>query len=153
MTDNKIVSTDNKTAIEETAPTKEDVLDELPDGVSNIIKKLPSDEGRRITESFQLMMSGFSPSPMTSIYKKLTTEHIDKIIDYSENDEKRHYKYASWARFYTALYIVIGVSLFVFLTIFLSKDRTDIYIKILEFLIIFAGGIGTGMSLKKPKRQ
>jgi predicted PurR-regulated permease PerM len=156
MTENNIVPVDSKTATEETAPAKEEVLDEIPElphGVSNIIKKLPSKEGKLISESFQLMMSGISPSPMAPIYKKLTTEHIDKIIDYSENDERRHYKYAMWARFYTILYIIIGLGIFVFLTIYLSKDKTDIYMKIIEFLVLFVGGVGAGMSIRPPKRQ
>lgn len=149
---NEIVST-VKTTQEETAGSKqEEIFEELPDEVSEIIEKLDPDDRKVITKSFQLMMSGFTPSPITPIIKKLTPEHITKIIDYSESEDKRHYRYASWNRFYFTLYVLAAIAVFIFLTIYLSKGNMDLYIKIVELLIAFAGGFGLGVGYKNSKK-
>lgn len=151
MTDNSIVPSDKVT--QESAVTKEEVLEELPDEVSGIIDKLPPDERKIITKSFQLMMGSFNPSPVTPIIKKLTPEHITRIIDYSENEDKRHYRFANWSRFYFTIYVILAIALFIFLTVYLSKDNTDLYIKIIEVIVIFGGGFGLGVGYKNSRKQ
>lgn len=146
----KIVSS-NKVTNEETALTKEEVLDELPEGVSHIIEKLPPEEKKLITESFQLTMGSFSSSPITPIIKKLTPEHITKIIDSSDESDRRQYRFALWSRGYMTLYILIGIGLFIFLTIYLSKNQTDLYKSIIEVLVAFLGGFGVGTAYKSSK--
>lgn len=150
MTEN-IVPVD-KVTNEESASTKEEVFDELPEGISHIIDKLAPEEKKLIAESFQLTMGSFSSSPMTPIIKKLTPEHITKIIDSSEQSDKRQYRFALWSRGYLTLYILIGIGLFVFLTIYLSKNQADLYKSIVEVLVAFIGGFGVGTAYKSSKR-
>lgn len=150
MTENIVSS--NKVTNEETALTKEEVLDELPEGISHIIEKLPPEEKKLITESFfQLTMGSFSSSPISPIIKKLTPEHITKIIDSSDESDKRQYRFALWSRGYMTLYILIGIGLFIFLTIYLSKNQADLYKSIVEVLFAFLGGFGVGTAYKSSK--
>lgn len=60
---------------EEEAPTHEEVMDELPNEVSEIIRKLPPEESEKIIKSFEFM-GAFNTSPLSPVLKKLNEEHI-----------------------------------------------------------------------------
>ena len=92
--------------------------------------------------------SGPMPHPLAS---KLNEKHIDKILDISEKDNDRWFSDAQRDRFFTGFCILIGVGLFIFLTIFLVGNDTELFKEILKLLVTLAGGIGIGYGIKSYK--
>ena len=45
-------------------------------------------------------------------------------------------------------YVAIGAAIFVFLTIFMVGSHTEVYMKLLEYIVPFLGGVGGGVWLK-----
>ena len=92
-----------------------------------------------------LQFSGTIPHPFAS---KLTESHIDKIIEISAKDDERRYDDTQQARKFTLVYILMGVALFVFLTLFLVGKDTELFKEIIKLFIIFVGGMGAGYGIK-----
>lgn len=89
--------------------------------------------------------SGPVPSPFAS---KLTETHIDKIIEISAKDDERKYKDTQQARRFNLVYVLAGIFLFVFLTLFLVGKDTELFKEIIKLFIIFVGGMGAGYGIK-----
>jgi hypothetical protein len=136
---------------EENASGQENMADELPPEVSRIIEELPPEERKRIT-SF-LMMSSIQSSPLSPIFKKLTPDHITKIIDSSDKNNQRSYEFALWSKLNTFIVLLLGLGLFLFLTIFLAKSNVGLYKDIVQYLFTFLGGFGIGYAYKKFKED
>ncbi|RMD89363.1 MAG: hypothetical protein D6813_10765 [Calditrichaeota bacterium] len=107
----------------------------------------------QIKKVVSLSMQRFSGPFPPQFYDKITSEHINKLIEYSEKDDERSYNYAKTSRLFNFLYIIIAVSLFLFLTIFFGKDNQEIYLEIIKFLAVFAGGFGIGYGLKRSRNH
>ena len=86
--------------------------------------------------------------PHPELVKKLTTDHIGEIINQSGKEDERQYKFVTHARIYNLIYTIIGVTIFVFLTFFFGKNDKELFIKIVEILVAFAGGFGIGVGYK-----
>jgi hypothetical protein len=125
--------------------------DILPEEISEIVKKLPPEEGKTIKKSLEVMMGSFSMSPYSPLYKKVTGEHIDKIIEYSEKDDERSFQYAKISKTHTLIITILSMVVFIFLTIFLAKDASNIYMDILKVAFGFLGGFGVGSFFKKKQ--
>lgn len=87
-----------------------------------------------------------------AVYEKINEKHIDKILDNSENEDKRGYNYAREGRFLKYGFSLVIVIVLVLLTAFLAKDNTDLYFKIIQILVLFGGGIGVGKGFLGKKR-
>lgn len=145
----EIVESDNESQ-EEDAASQEEMMDELPSEVSEIIGKLPPEESEKIIKSFQFM-GAFNTSPLSPVLKKLNEEHITQIIKSSENTDERNFKFASRSKLYNFILGILGIGVFIFLTIFLAKDSSEIYMDIMKVLFGFLGGFGTGVYYKNKK--
>lgn len=142
------------TGKEEIAAGSDDMFESLPKEVTQIIDKLPPEEGKKVVESMQIMMGSFrahSNSELTPVLKKLTETHIDKIIEYSEKDDERQFKFAMRSSFYVFLYVILGIGLFIFLTLYLAKDSSMIYMDIMKAIFAFLGGFGVGNYFGRKK--
>ncbi|KAF3980377.1 MAG: hypothetical protein HFP76_02340 [Methylococcales symbiont of Iophon sp. n. MRB-2018] len=94
-------------------------------------------------------MSSHKIGPMQNpLTQKLTSQHIDKILEISEKDDERVFKDAGESRKYTLIYIVIFSVLFVFLTVFLVGSDVELYKEIVKLFAIFLGGLGSGFGIK-----
>ena len=92
-----------------------------------------------------LQFSGTIPHPFAS---KLTESHIDKIIEISAKDDERRYDDTQQARKFTLTYILLGISLFVFLALFLVGKDTELFKEIIKIFATFVGGMGAGYAIK-----
>jgi hypothetical protein len=108
-----------------------------------VLEKLPP-EVRRVLE---FGMGMFSTPVFHPVTKKINEGHIDKLLDSSEKDSQREYKDRMWGRCFGILYALIGVGLFVFVTMYLSDDK-ELYRDLLTKVIIFFGGGGLGYGVK-----
>lgn len=128
---------------------KEFEEDVFPDEIKEIVEKLPPEQGKTIRKSLEVMMSSVSMSPYSPLYKKVTGEHIDKIIEYSGKEDERGFQIAKISKTHTLIITILGMGIFIFLTIFLAKDASNLYMDILKVAFGFLGGFGVGSFLKK----
>ena len=108
-----------------------------------VLEKLPP-EARRF---FEFGMGSFSGPVFHPATKKINEGHIDKLLDSDEKDSQRQYKDRIWGRVFGVIYALIGVSLFVFATMYLADDK-ELYRDLLTKIIIFFGGGGLGYGVK-----
>lgn len=112
--------------------------------------ELPSDMPkpvRRVITQFmgEMRRSGPVASPLM---EKLTSEHIDQLIELTNEDSKLEYRDAQQRRKYSIVYSLIGSALFVFLVIYLSSSNPDLLEALIGYLIAFLGGLGGGYGIK-----
>ncbi|WP_242046077.1 MULTISPECIES: hypothetical protein [Calothrix] len=93
-------------------------------------------------------MSRFSATSSSPILDKINQQHITTILESVEKDSERAFIDAQQARKYNLILILIFVTVFVFLTIFLVNKDVTVYQDILKILIIFGGGFGSGLGFK-----
>ena len=106
----------------------------------------PTRERTALVKGFAAMMrSGPAVHP---IYEKMEPGHVTQIIDSAfarDRDRARQLRTDRWFRLF---YAVLGIGMFVFLTLWLLPDQADLYVKLLQGLgLFFAGGAG-GYGLK-----
>lgn len=92
--------------------------DILPEEITEIVKKLPPEQGKTIKRSFEFMVSATNIPSYYPLLKKLSGEHLNKIIEYSEKDDERGFRFACISKFYTLILTILGMGIFIFLTVF-----------------------------------
>ena len=123
-----------------------------PEQVQKIIEHLPPEE-QSVLEGLMIsssMTSTSSPIP-PQILDKLNEKHIDRILDISDESDKREYTYKTKKEKYTFYYVILGIAVFVFLTVFLAKDKTDLFLDVVKIGAGFLGGLGLGTYKKNKK--
>ncbi len=110
-----------------------DVLEQLPPEIRKIVS---------------MQVSSIGTPRHNPIISKINEGHIDKILDLAGKDDERTHNDVREARKYNLFYVLISVSIFIFLTIFLATSNTDLYKEILKLFAIFAGGFGGGFGVK-----
>ena len=111
-----------------------------------ILEKLPPEAKKQIKA--QLSMMSVTAPLQNPLARKITPEHISRIIDLSEKDSTNAYKDTRASRRFAFGYVLIFVGLFVFLTIFLTPLDKDLYQSIITFLLTFLAGVGGGFGVK-----
>jgi hypothetical protein len=139
--------------MKDTSPKQKNENEDSSNKVEEIFTSLPQ-EAQEDLENLMLSASMRSIRTESSIppqiFDKLTEEHISKIIDSSEKSEDRDFKLQKRRQNFLTLYVVLGIGVFIFLTIFLAKDKTSVFLDILKILFGFLGGLGLG-TYKKYK--
>lgn len=102
---------------------------------------------------FGLSAQRYSGPFPPQFFEKITEQHISRILDIAEGDEKRSFEDAKSSRKYTLCYVLIVAALFVFLTVFLVFKDVELYEEVLKILIIFLGGLGGGFGINEMIRR
>lgn len=89
------------------------------------------------------------------LFDKFEPEHVTQFLGNShaiDMDKQRHRREGSWFRLGYAL---IFVAVFIFLTVYLLPDYSDIYFEILKGVAAFAAGFAGGYGFKayRDRRQ
>lgn len=66
----------------------------------------------------------------------------------TEKDDERSFKNVTQSRNYNLIYVILFIALFIFVTVFLVGNDTDLYKEIIKIFAIFAGGFGGGYGVK-----
>nr|NIM17620.1 hypothetical protein [Candidatus Aminicenantes bacterium]NIM84287.1 hypothetical protein [Candidatus Aminicenantes bacterium]NIN23773.1 hypothetical protein [Candidatus Aminicenantes bacterium]NIN47489.1 hypothetical protein [Candidatus Aminicenantes bacterium]NIN90409.1 hypothetical protein [Candidatus Aminicenantes bacterium] len=98
-----------------------------------------------------ISMGSISRSILSPFESKINEKHIDKILELGEKDNERMYKDTQHSRKFLLFYILIGVSLFVFLTLFLVGKDTELFKEVIKLFVVFVGGLGAGYGIKHYK--
>ena len=117
--------------------------DETDSVEPEILKNIPP-EFKQIVE---VGMARLGPVP-NPLLQKITSEHIDKILDLSGKDNERIFQDTRSSRQYTLLYVSIGAALFLFLTVYLVPMDKQLYLEIVKSIVLAGGGFGVGFGVK-----
>ena len=79
------------------------------------------------------------------VFDKFESEHVTSFLNHGNENNKR-------GQISVFMYYIVGISLvsscFLFLTWLIIPDYSDYYFEILEFLGVFAAGVGAGYGFK-----
>lgn len=82
------------------------------------------------------------------IFDKFESEHISQFLSESHAQEQDELQFERSSRWFRLAYALMGLGVFVFLTLFLLPEHSGLYIEILKGLGIFAAGAAGGYGLK-----
>ena len=87
------------------------------------------------------------------IFDKFETQHVTQFLeDASESDAAKH-KMRMGNRWFRLAYVGTAVAMFIFLTIYLSPEHSDLYFQLLQGLGIFAAGLAGGYGIKSYQEK
>lgn len=76
---------------------------------------------------------------------------LEKVVELKKRCAERKLQDLQHAKKFQFLYILIGISFFVFLTLFLGTKDPELFKEIVEIFFVFACGIGAGYGIKSYK--
>jgi len=118
-------------------------IEEAKTATNEILEAVPVEErGRFISIMKESMFAGFMSSNDT-IAEKITTEHISKVLENADTQDKRDRQERRSEKNYQIIFLLIGLVFIGFLIIFLKDDK-DLLYKIIIAIISFIGGFGMG---------
>ena len=126
-----------------TAAENEEKSQLLPKEVAQMLPP-----GTRQSVEMMMQMSGPMPNPVT---KKITSEHISRIIEVTEASEVRQHEDQKDSRRWLFAFCLLGVAAFLFLVVFLADRNKDLLLELLKLFVTFVGGIGAGWGIKAYK--
>lgn len=126
-----------KKAADEVATTDGDV--EFPEEVSQIMESMPETERHVMTKFFYRATSMVRVSPEMEVSKKLSPEHITKMLENESTAMRYQHEDEQQSRRHHLIYVIIAVILIMFLVLTL-KDNPDV----LEKILYAAGGMVAG---------
>lgn len=104
--------------------------------------------GARQSVEMMMQMTGPMPNPVS---KKITAEHISKIIDATAASEIRQHEDSKDSRRWLFYFSCLGIGAFLFLVVFLADKNKDLLLELMKLFITFAGGMGAGWGFKSYK--
>lgn len=117
---------------------------------------LPEEQDRSISDSHAMMSDlsamfasiGPSGAMHHPIFAKFKPEHVAQFLDHAHKSDVSTSRFRSTNRWFNLAYVLIIVAVFLFLTVLLLPDQSDLYFDILKGIGIFLGGAGGGYGLK-----
>ena len=123
---------------------------ELPEEIAEVLEDMSPKVRREITMAMtQMSTRGGLGHPL---FEKFTEKHIDKFLDYSQRDDDNEYKLKSSNRWFYLIYSALGISVFIFLIIYLLPQNKDFLLDIFKLFVAFVGGLGSGFGLKSLRK-
>jgi hypothetical protein len=129
-------------------PKSEDgeIQDAVPLELREVLQKLPPEQRQVLERSF-MMIQGPVAHPLLG---KIDKEHLHKMLDGVENDNKRSYEDTRDERKHITLRAVVGTAAFlVACAIFLYAKEVPLLKDILIYLVLIGGGVGIGRGFKR----
>lgn len=114
--------------------------------LSTALEKLPPEIRREVLMFIQQTRMGPSLNPLA---EKITKEHISSMIENAEKGSVRAHK----SQWFNLAYIVLCLAFLVFIFIYLPTIDKALFEQIIKVLIVFAGGVGTGLGVSKYRQS
>lgn len=124
---------------EQSSEKKDDAESEVLEGFEDIPPQM-----RQVVE-FGMAQIGSRSNPLI---KKISSEHIDKVLDQGERDNEREFKDVQSSRRYGFAYFLAALALLVFLTIFIAPLDKALYLEIVKAIAFLGGGFGAGYGFR-----
>ena len=135
---------EKKIADDKSVSEDDDRKIDIPVIPREFIENLPPETREKFIRMSMFMASGPVPHPL---FEKFTPEHISKIIDVAEKDNERNFQNDQSTRKWNfAWLILIVVSIFAAVLIFLRWEKPEYIAPIITAIIAGIGGYGYGIS-------
>ena len=82
------------------------------------------------------------------IFDKFENEHVSQFLNQSHQQEQDERQFKRSNRWFRLIYALMGLCVFVFMTLLLLPEHSSLYVEILKGLGIFAAGAAGGYGLK-----
>jgi len=145
-----IKKAENSVENTDSAPVlQEDASELIPD---EILESIPVEERSKI-KSFmsQTMISGVMKRS-NPIAEKITSEHLTRLLENSDEQDKRDRAERKSEKNYQIIFLIIGLAFIGFLIVFLKDDKELLY-KVIIAIISFVGGFGIGKTRKSKNAE
>lgn len=87
------------------------------------------------------------------IFDKFEPQHVTQFLkDSSDSDAAKH-KMRMGNRWFRLAYVVLATVVFIFLTVFLLPDQSDLYFQILQGLGLFIAGLAGGYGIRSYQEK
>jgi hypothetical protein len=100
-----------------------------------------------------MMGTSFGGSPSHPLFDKFTPEHVTQYLDGMQKDDDNQFKLTSSNRWFFLFYVVLAVTVFCFLVVYLLPRDKALLDQIFKLFITFAGGFGSGYGIKAYKNR
>ncbi len=103
----------------------------------------------------QLVAGVTRPSEPTHhpLFDKFESAHVTQFLNHAHELENADRKFQRGNRWFKLLYTLVGVGVFVFLSVWLLPEQSDLYLEILKGLVFVVAGAGGGYGLKAYRDQ
>ena len=82
------------------------------------------------------------------IFDKFEGEHVTQFLAQSHQSDDAERGLRRSGRWFKAVYVTLGVGVFIFLTVWLLPEQAELYTEIVKSACLFAAGLAGGYGLK-----
>ena len=113
-----------------------------------VLESMPPDERKVVMRAFASMTRYTSPV-LNPILRRVKSEHVTRIIDYTESENIRRHDADASERRYQFAYFLIGLAATTSLLVFFAvREQYDMLAAIITGVLGFGGGFGVGRTMK-----
>lgn len=129
----------------------DEIINKAPPELKGVLQQIFAVGFSSNTQTSQLI----SPSSrfLENLSNKMESSHIEKIIDNADIADKREFNFNILLQIRNVLFLISGIGVFIWITLFLAKENVSLYQEIIKSLLTFLGGFGLGFGVKSYKKQ
>lgn len=140
-----------ETPVSAPASDKEAVV--LPEPVEAVLEQLPPPQREIVRESFAALLAVQGPATHP-LMRKLTPDHVTKLIDGAAKDNERMYADKTESRGHERFLFVVGIVGFLALSgLFLWAQQARLLEEVVRMAAVFIGGFGSGAIIVLKRRS
>ena len=132
-------------------------MDDTDPGQEMVERDEPQDPGQLPTSAVvEQVAASFIPTIGPThhpLFDKFDSAHVTQFLDYLHESDKDDRRLQRGNRWFKLGYVLIGVGVFVFLSVLLLPEQSDLYLDILAGIGLFAAGAGGGYGFKAYRDQ
>jgi len=123
-----------------------------PAGLEQILEKVPEPERRQLLAFFSSTFTGPPQHPLAEVAKKVTSEHVGKLIENDREESSQRFKEKASVRQYAFISFVIIV-LFTAALVYTFKEKPTVLTGVLSAVggIVGGGSAGYGLGLRQSR--
>ena len=89
-----------------------------------------------------------SDSAHHPVFDKFEPQHVTQLLEIQSKTDSDERNFRRGNRWFTLVFVLLCMGIFVFLTVILVPGRSDLYIELLKAALAFVGGMGAGYGIK-----
>ena len=123
----------------------------VPAEIADMLHDLPEPSRRQIISMFS-MQSSMIRSPENDVAKKLTPEHLNKMLEIDYANMEKSYQDKKESRTMYLIVFILSIIFIGFVIVFLKNDK-DLLEKLITILVSGGFGVFGGYGLGKSRRD
>jgi len=113
-----------------------------------VLENMPPDIRRDMQKITGIFASGSMGNP---IARKVTAEHIDKVLDHNEAENRREFQYRGAGRWFALAYVLISVVVFFLFAWMFGRSDPELFKLVLTYVATFGAGFAGGWGVKAAR--